>query len=284
MKFDLSWFTTIPGILITCGVVLLIIALVIFIVTSRKNKKLDSNKVENTDNSVNVQNTQNDNIQAVTPVEIDNAPLQDINNVPSNDAAVPIELPAEPIPVVEQPQPEPISVNPEPIAVPTPVIEETPVVTNPTPSAINTTVPEPIPVVSTPEVVPAVQPEAIPTPQPEVIPVVNPVETPVQEKPSIYGGVSEIIPNINLNQKTESHQIYGGADPLENTQTLTITPNNSVVASVEPVVTEQQPQVTIPTIDNTPSTQAQPVVNVIPSVEEVTQQNNGQSDIDSLMP
>lgn len=37
--FSLSWFTTIPGILITVGVLLLIVALVIFIVTSRKSKK-----------------------------------------------------------------------------------------------------------------------------------------------------------------------------------------------------------------------------------------------------
>ena len=37
--FDLSWFTTIPGLLITGGIVLLIIALIIFIVTGRKNKK-----------------------------------------------------------------------------------------------------------------------------------------------------------------------------------------------------------------------------------------------------
>lgn len=37
--FSLSWFTTIPGILITIGVLLLIIALVIFIITNKKGKK-----------------------------------------------------------------------------------------------------------------------------------------------------------------------------------------------------------------------------------------------------
>ena len=37
---DLSWFITIPGMLITGGVLLLIIALIIFILTSgKKNKK-----------------------------------------------------------------------------------------------------------------------------------------------------------------------------------------------------------------------------------------------------
>lgn len=37
--FSLNWFTTIPGILITIGVLLLIIALVIFIITNKKGKK-----------------------------------------------------------------------------------------------------------------------------------------------------------------------------------------------------------------------------------------------------
>ena len=42
MNFDLSWFKTVPGLLITCGVVLLIIALIIFIVTSKNNKNVNS--------------------------------------------------------------------------------------------------------------------------------------------------------------------------------------------------------------------------------------------------
>lgn len=39
MKFDLNWFTTIPGLLITGGVLLLVIALIIFIITSVRGKK-----------------------------------------------------------------------------------------------------------------------------------------------------------------------------------------------------------------------------------------------------
>ena len=38
-NFDLSWFTTIPGMFITGGVVLLIIALVILLITGKKTKK-----------------------------------------------------------------------------------------------------------------------------------------------------------------------------------------------------------------------------------------------------
>ena len=42
---DLSWFITIPGMLITGGVLLLIIALIIFILTSgKKNKKEETPK------------------------------------------------------------------------------------------------------------------------------------------------------------------------------------------------------------------------------------------------
>ena len=39
MNFDLSWFTTIPGLFITAGVILLIIALIILIITGKKSKK-----------------------------------------------------------------------------------------------------------------------------------------------------------------------------------------------------------------------------------------------------
>ena len=39
MKMDFGWFTTIPGMLITGGVLLLIIALIIFISTSSKKGK-----------------------------------------------------------------------------------------------------------------------------------------------------------------------------------------------------------------------------------------------------
>ena len=35
----LDWFTTIPGILIICGALLLVIAIILFIVGSKKDKK-----------------------------------------------------------------------------------------------------------------------------------------------------------------------------------------------------------------------------------------------------
>ena len=39
MNFDLNWFTTEPGMLISCGVLLLFVALIVFIASSVKSKK-----------------------------------------------------------------------------------------------------------------------------------------------------------------------------------------------------------------------------------------------------
>ena len=39
INFDLNWFLTIPGMLITGGILLLLIALIIFIATSGSSKK-----------------------------------------------------------------------------------------------------------------------------------------------------------------------------------------------------------------------------------------------------
>ena len=38
MSFDLEWFTTVPGILITGGVVVLLIALILFIASNKNDK------------------------------------------------------------------------------------------------------------------------------------------------------------------------------------------------------------------------------------------------------
>lgn len=270
MKFDLSWFTTIPGILITCGVVLLIVALVIFIITSRKNKK--EGKENSEDSKQDTSAPQSD--QNATPVVVDNSPLP---NIEANNSAVatPIEAPeAIPVPVETTPTPvQTVDAIPTPIEVAQPVVNSVPA----TPVVDVTPQPIPVePVVVTPNVVDVAKPEVVPVaPTNPVINVANePVVAPTTEKTSIYGGVSQIIPSIDLNQKS-NHQIYGGADPLENTQTLPVTPNVTPI----PVV-ESQPQVSTPTM--TTANQPQPVVNVIPTVEEVVQPSS--TDINSLMP
>ena len=47
MSFNFKWFTTIPGILITAGVVLLIVAFVLLILTGKKSKKEKKNMANN---------------------------------------------------------------------------------------------------------------------------------------------------------------------------------------------------------------------------------------------
>ena len=44
-KFDTAWFTTLPGLLITGGVVLLLLALVLFATSSNKGKKVKKEDV-----------------------------------------------------------------------------------------------------------------------------------------------------------------------------------------------------------------------------------------------
>ena len=50
-NFDLSFFTLIPGLLITGGVLLLLIALIIFVATGSKKGKKDKKEAESTDNT-----------------------------------------------------------------------------------------------------------------------------------------------------------------------------------------------------------------------------------------
>ena len=64
LAFSLNWFTTIPGILISLGVVLLIIALILFVVGGKKTKKEDV-VVANDEAAPAMENT---SISDVTPI------------------------------------------------------------------------------------------------------------------------------------------------------------------------------------------------------------------------
>ena len=88
MKFDLNWFTTIPGLLITCGILLLVIALIIFIITSVKGKK--SKKGEEGMNNQNVNQAALVNQPNVSANNVGgNATLQVDPNAISNNQTVP---------------------------------------------------------------------------------------------------------------------------------------------------------------------------------------------------
>lgn len=177
----LEWFTTIPGLLIACGVIILVIAIILFALGAKKSKKeVTSVNNENVNNNVN-------------PV---------VQPLGANVASV-NEQPVQNISLVQEPIVEPVvsSVSTMPV--------ENTVVTTEVPE-IKTE--ENVPVINIPVV------EEVTPVQPEVIN--NVVSEPVIENTtnSIYGGE---VPTYNFEQPVEKPvTIYGGNDPMEATQTL----------------------------------------------------------------
>ena len=303
INFDLNWFLTIPGMLITGGILLLLIALIIFIATSgssKKNKKKEvSDLVSPSPESINPNTT-------TAPVE---------NSVPVSPVVEPIA-----------PQPVPMATNQQVVSEVVSPVVETPVV----PEAV---VPEPTVTIQPTEPVQPVQeaptdnsPNFIPPvtemPSP-VTPTVESTQVPGAEGVSIYGGVSPVVPNVQPVE--QPRQIYGGANPLDKTQAIpVIQPNQHMeygvpvenqpapvetpvnqgindITNVQPVeVTPEQPapevapQQEIPTAPVTesapvvevatqPETQAEPVVEPAanvnePSTQEVAKEHPAQEE------
>ena len=123
------------------------------------------------------------------------------------------------------------------------------------------------------EVAPVAMPE-MPAAPVEVAPVAMPempaapVEVaPVEATPApvIYGGANPVV-DVNFNQGPSNHQIYGGADPLENTQTIpTVEPQPVVPVITEPVMINSEASVT-----PVASAAQTPTIDVLP-VEPVNQ-------------
>lgn len=91
----LDWFTTIPGILIICGVLLLIIAIILFVVGARKNKKkevVDKSNLNVNDSSVNAVDLSNvnDNVNLVTNdgTNFDSSNLESTNDTGKSDNGI----------------------------------------------------------------------------------------------------------------------------------------------------------------------------------------------------
>lgn len=258
-SFSLDWFMTIPGMLITGGVIFLIIALVIFIVTGNKKTKTNKEVVAAQDSSK--QEAAVAATPAVGQAVATSEPVVTPQSVVTSEPVVPTTPVSSMAEKVAPKDAEPAVFTapiPQDVA-PVPQL----VVNNQVPniaeqSATVPTTPEPQPVVSTQsEVTPVV-------PTIESTPVVNqPVvpEVPVKEEQKeaiqtsgvdmprpIYGGASPIVPNVP--HEEEHRPIYGGANPLENTQSVPIVPQR-------PVVTEEVkvsvPTVEIPTVPVTPN-------------------------------
>ena len=273
-NFDLSFFTSIPGLLITGGVLLLLIALIIFIATgSKKGKKEDKKE----DVTVAVENKEV-NEQAAAPLNVSSTvtPVSqpNTNTLENNTAAtssVVVETPKE----VNEPVNNTISVTPSLVGENTvsqvntandvvnptqPVTNNVNIVPNVSPKVMETSLPPKSEEVKAPEVSPSM-PVSNPTDvssAPAVTIVnedVNPnEEKPVEDSKPIYGGVSSVIPKINV--VGEQHRpIYGGADPLENTGALpkvnnteaaVVTPKIEVKPEVKPEVVKSEPVVSTP--------------------------------------
>ena len=216
----LDWFTTIPGILVICGVILLVIAIILFIAGNKKAKKeemVQTNPVTESANTMNTEvNTTADtnigevNIQEVSPVmeQASTIPTESVsleNNelpkmeVESNNDVSPIQIE------------EPVQIPSEEIHIEEPVqISDTEIHNE------EASIPEPV---SMPSIDNSLN--SMDTVSDETsfnIPI--PTEKPSFDNTStsIYGGASPIS-NISMNEE-KPVTIYGGNDPLEATQSI----------------------------------------------------------------
>lgn len=252
MSFSPSWFLSLPGILITSGVVLLLVALIILL-SSNKKDDLDTSDI-----GKNIQE-QPEQFQQVNTeqVTVPSAPVQpEVVQTPS--VVVPESMPAAPVQ-----QPEPV-VQPVQPVVETPVAQPTPQIEIFEPGQSVPTM-QPLPNVSE---VPPVQTT------PAVAPVVD-IPKPVEAHPavSIYGGINPMTDVVKNNVEPTKPVIYGGADPLENTAPIPKVeiPQQPEVKVVEPVAhttplfaeTNQQPTAVVdPSSVNVQTKQASPVSNL----------------------
>lgn len=274
MNFDFSWFTTVPGILITGGVLLLIIALIILIATTgKKNKEevYEEDMGATEDPNMMNQAAMDPNMAMPMPEAATPAPeaVTEMpggeNAAPNNDSIMnipePVQTPeiatsdmsnvaVEEVPAMPEAAPAQPEINVQPV-------QEAPVMEQPVqqPAQPETIQPEPVqtPVTPAPEVTPA---------QPEIITPVQ--EAPVMEQPPVeqanngaYGGASPTVGDVNVsNPAPAGGQIYGGANPLENTQSIPISnivgPNASQAPEAapqpaEPTMITPQPEPVQPT-------------------------------------
>ena len=133
----LEWFFKLPGLFITAGVLLILIALIVFIIGSRKEKKNKNDTNYNIDSD---QNEQNSVVEPIPSIVQNNEPTNFIGGVPVNNEINNIEMKKEDnvisvntpeIVPIEEVKVEPI-VNSVPEITPVPEVKVEPVV-NPVP-------------------------------------------------------------------------------------------------------------------------------------------------------
>ncbi len=218
------------------------------------------------------------NFNPVLPsIETPQAPAADLNNtIPQS--GIDQFASVQPVNDVTLPPVAPVSETPQQnVIMDTPIANSTVMPTvEPIVQPENMEVEIPMPTVEAP-VMPDVTPivEAA-TPVVDALPteatVVAPVEEAVESK-GIYGGVEPVVPDMSQKEEV-THEIYGGANPLENTQPIPVVPrsayqgesplpeemsnaiaqenSNPVTQKVEEVAPVATPEVA-PTLEATPS-------------------------------
>lgn len=266
MSFNPSWFLTLPGILITSGVVLLLIALILLITSGNK-------EAESTEKIQQPQVASENTVDAFAQVAVPEVPLQtQVNNIPVTsvqpEQVNTVSNVANNVDTLDIPQTAPVTSNVE-----TQNIAE--VDSIPVSKVPEIEIFEPEKSVATEPTIPLMQEVASDV---NATPIINSIPNVTESisniniepqkvseaKPtvSIYGGVSPTVDLYKAEPATTKPVIYGGADPLENTAPIPkvesrIEPSpmpapasiNSEVKLVDPIAT---PEVIAPTaiVDN----------------------------------
>lgn len=276
VSFDfMDWITQPYGIFITAGIVLLLIA-IILLLTDKKSDSPKENKadvVENTNvSSTAVQETAT--VDSVSSSTVVNENVQPVSDVPPMQVEVP-SVPVMPVQSSVQVESTVQNVPVQPVVesvvqTPSPVVESTvqvpnvvavePVVQT---TSVNITEPSIVAAQQTEPINSIVQniPEAV---TPNVNIQSNSTQA-ISDVPSvsIYGGVSPSsdIYKINSNEK---HEIYGGANPLENTATIPNIQNSIYNGAVTSNDVLQNTQVTTSTVVDLPTAPVDTNVSQMP--------------------
>lgn len=216
----LDWFTTIPGILVICGVILLVIAIILFIAGNKKAKKEEMVQTNPVTESANTMNTE---VNTTAETNIGEVNVQEVSPVMEQASTIPTEsvsLENNELPKMEvesNNDVSPIQIE-EPVQIPSEEIHiEEPVKISDTEiHNEEASIPEPVSIPSIDNSV-----NSMDTVSDETsfnIPI--PTEKPSFDNTStsIYGGASPIS-NISMNEE-KPVTIYGGNDPLEATQSI----------------------------------------------------------------
>lgn len=213
IAFSTEWFLTIPGILITCGVILLIIALIMLLISISKGKKTTQQDAMNHLNEIGAASGNpvdgnfgysNPGMENPTIPTIPDMGMQGQNSMMQGSMGSPVAD-------VMTSNLEPVSSNTEVLSVPVsgPTVEATvssvPPLTatpiEPVPSNVNVEIPTVQPVVST-----EIPTESVVTP--------TPLETNINAFNDLQANTTPVV------AAEPPKPIYGGANPLDATQNM----------------------------------------------------------------